>query len=228
MISYDVLLQTCFPIDIGIIYPGFDGDGGNYGRFYDAIMISYGRPSVTPVNEDEATALIIANLVCLLIYELFPSSAYHPIQVVLDHKRYILEPVFALAFTICSLICSVRVDVDVHRKYFISQGVREVFKYVILCGETFLPVPLMVGDGIMPTESDTNSCCVNNKWRCNKDELFLITVHGPSGGDFDVVFPDSILSNLKEMDRLRFDWMGDYTLSIVVRNCSLPIRYVYY
>ena len=39
----------------------------------------------------------------------------------------------------------------------------------------------------MPTYSDNNSWRVQNEESCNKDELFLSTVHGPSGEDFYVV-----------------------------------------
>ena len=222
-VSESVLLRPCFLLDIGGGYPGLDGAGGDDGRFCGAVMTSYGTRSVNPHDKDEATAAMIADVVCPLIDELFPTDADHPVQVISEPGRYFVESAFAL----CSRIYSVRVDADGRRHYFIAQGVRGVFKDVLLCGETFLPVPLRIGDGIVPTDSDTNGCRVQNEERCEKDELFPSTVHGPSGEDFDVVCPDSLLPNLIEGDWLTFDRMGAYTLSIAARSGSLPIRYVY-
>ena len=131
------------------------------------------------------------------------------------------------ASALCSRIYSVRLDADARRHYFITQGVQGVFKYVLLCGNNFVPFPLSIGDGIMTTDSDTGSYQVQNEERCKKYELFPSTAHGPSGEYFDVVRPDFILPNFIEGDCITFDWMGAYKLSIAARSGSLTIIYVY-
>ena len=164
-------------------------------------MTSHGKRSVNPVDEDNSTAVMISNVAFPLIDELFPANSYHPVKVILELGRYFVELVFAL----CSRIYSVRVDADERRHYFISKGVRGFLKDTLLCGETLLPVPLRIGGGFIPTDSDNKSCRIQNKSRCKKYGLFSSTVHVPSGEDFDVVCPNYLLPNLTEGSWLKFD-----------------------
>ena len=147
-VSDNVILQSCFLLDIGVGYPSLDGYRGSNGRFFGAMMTSYVKLSVNPGDEDYSTVAMINDLVCPLIDELFPSNAEHPIQVILDPGQHFMK----LVFTICSRIYSVRVDADRRWNYFIAQGVRGFFKYVLFCGDTLLSVPLSIGDEIIPTD----------------------------------------------------------------------------
>ena len=45
-------------------------------------MTSYGKLSVKPGDKDEATVVIIKNVVCTLIDELLPDNLDHPVQVI--------------------------------------------------------------------------------------------------------------------------------------------------
>jgi diaminopimelate decarboxylase len=96
------------------------------------------------------------------------------------------------------------------REYKIAHGVHGVFKDVLLCGESFVPMAL-------PQEDDKG-----------KHELLLFPsrVQGPSGDPNDVVCADCQLPDLQVGDWLVFDRMGAYTLSIASRTGRPIVRYV--
>ena len=196
----------CRLLDIGGGYPGFDGSEHEYGRFVGEHVC---MDSNDAISEEETTASI-ALAVTPLLEELFPLDDSR-VNIISEPGRYFVEA----AYAVCSRIYSVRVekdenDVQVHRHYYIAQGVQGVFKDVLLCGEEFIPIPLK-----METSREENS-----------EPLCASTVHGPSGRDFDIVCKARLLPKLNVGDWLLFDRMGAYTLSIAARSGTLPIRHV--
>jgi len=195
----------CRLLDIGGGYPGFDGSEGEYERFGGEDSLNC---SVDAVPEEE-TAAKIASAVMPLVDKLFPKTKSN-VQIISEPGRYFVEA----AYAVCSRIYSVRVDrdendIEVHRHYYIAQGVQGVFKDVVLCGEEFLPIPLKMNQ----SQQEDEIVCVS-------------TVHGPTSEEFDIVCKALPLPKLEVGDWLIFDRMGAYTLSIAARSGRLPIRHV--
>ncbi len=200
--------EKCWLLDIGGGYPGRDGVGGDYGRFVGSdSQESCTTEPVDAATQDSDTTIKIANIVTPLLDELYPVDSSH-VQVISEPGRYFVEGAFAL----CSRIYRVVIDPQsAHRHYYIAQGVQGVFKDCVLCGESFLPIPLA-----LERSSD------------NEDAPPLVpsTVHGPSGEDYDIICRDYPLPVLQTGDWLIFDRMGAYTLSIAARNGRPPVRYL--
>jgi hypothetical protein len=132
--------EKCWLLDIGGGYPGQDGVGGDYGRFAgsNSQESATGDEPVDEETQDSETTVKIANIVTPLLDELYPVDKSH-VQVISEPGRYFVESAFAL----CSRIYRVVVDPESgHRHYYIAQGVQGVFKDCVLCGESFLPIPL--------------------------------------------------------------------------------------
>eukprot|EP01083_Nonionella_stella_P210739 762623_1 len=214
-------MPECTLLDIGGGYPGLCGAGGDSSRF-SSVKSSFDKAeSVGSSHENneidmggiqsDNTAHAIAKVVTPLVDELFcPDGS--PIQIISEPGRYFVES----AFIYCARIYSAKVDDDDgKRHYFIAQGVQGLFKDVLLCDETFTPIPLKVTESNATAENISNSA------------LLQSAVHGPSGENFDIVSSkDCMLPALNVGDWLIFDRMGAYTLSIAARNSSLPVRYV--
>ena len=201
--------DVCSILDIGGGYPGYDGVGGDFCRFD-----SYCNDNTLAIGQsdkyspDTESTYKIAQIVSPLVNDLFPSS--ENFDIISEPGRYFVEAAFAY----CARIYSVKnqasgVNSDLHKIYYIAQGVQGLFKDVILCDEIFTPIPLQL-----------EKCDESNQ------TLFPSTILGPSGEDFDIVCKDCMLPDMDEGDWLIFDRMGAYTLSIAARNSSLPIRYV--
>lgn len=214
-------MPECTLLDIGGGYPGLCGVGGDSSRFssvktdfdkVQGIVSSHEYNAIGSCgSQSDSTAHAIAKVVTPLVDELFcPDES--PIQVISEPGRYFVES----AFIYCARVYSAKVDDDDgKRHYFIAQGVQGLFKDVLLCDETFTPIPLKVTETNATTVSSDNSA------------LFQSIVHGPSGENFDIVSSnDCMLPALNVGDWLIFDRMGAYTLSIAARNSSLPVRYV--
>lgn len=201
-----------FILDIGGGYPGIDGCGGDGKRFCH-------RDSTDPVHESfpdqigehDSTALI-AQAVTPLLRDVFQHDK--TVQFVAEPGRYFVEAAFALCSRIYKVLRSDGKDGKPHFHYFISHGVKGVFKDTVLCGETFTPKALCV-----ESTRDESSCDKST-------ELFASTVHGPSGEDYDLVCPNIHLPKLEVSDWLLFDRMGAYTMSIASRSGQPPVRYV--
>jgi ornithine decarboxylase len=202
--------EKCWLLDIGGGYPGKDGMGGDCGRFVgsDSLESATDEPGDVETGDSETTVKI-ANIVTPLLDKLYPVDTSH-VQFISEPGRYFVEGAFAL----CSRIYRVVVDpgVSAHRHYYIAQGVQGVFKDCVLCGESFLPIPLALerpsdGEGTAPS-------------------VVPSTVHGPSGEDYDIICRDYPLPVLQTGDWLIFDRMGAYTLSIAARNGRPPVRYL--
>lgn len=202
-------IPACGLLDIGGGYPGFDGSEGTYGRFVGEHPPPRAETENDDVVEEETTAQI-ASVLMPLVDKLFPEEE-SSVQIISEPGRYFVEA----AYAVCSRIYSVRVEKDengtqIHRHYYIAQGVQGVFKDVMLCGEEFVPIPLKMDES-----------------RRQEDETtYLSTVHGPSSQDFDIVCKALSLPRLEVGDWLIFDRMGAYTLSIAARSGRLPIRHV--
>lgn len=222
--------SVCTVLDIGGGYPGMDGVGGDWHRFTakqhdlvqpESIIEKEGEKQEEEGHDtlvespSEETAKNIAALVTPLIDELFPVDKT-PVQVISEPGRYFVEAAFAY----CARIYSAKEDTESgERHYFIAQGVHGLFKDILLCDESFIPVPLMVrGD-----EATGNVCLDDTR---SEEDLYDSVVHGPSGEKFDLVCKSCKLPKLQVGDWLIFDRMGAYTLSIAARNSSLPVRYV--
>lgn len=216
--------SECTLLDIGGGYPGMDGVGGDLHRFtarkhdlyHQAEMeVVDGSSGENKTENEEESAKNIAALVTPLVDDLFPVNET-PIQIISEPGRYFVEAAFAY----CARIYSAREDsVSGHRHYFIAQGVHGLFKDILLCDETFIPIPLMVSEDV-----ETGQVSLDNT-RSDED-LYDSVVHGPSGEKFDLVCKSCKLPKLQVGDWLIFDRMGAYTLSIAARNSSLPVRYV--
>eukprot|EP00957_Ditylum_brightwellii_P087489 6659825-Ditylum_brightwellii.AAC.1 len=247
----NLMYTPCHVLDIGGGYPGYDGVGGDIQRFcgggcFDDFFdgnngtVSGQRKDESEGGEEEETASKIAQVVTPLLDKLFPlnlqdndnqTPSLSSLNIISEPGRYFVEAAFAL----CSRIYSVRLeegDFDNGRRqrrhYYIAQGVHGVFKDALLCDESFVPIPLRIGDEddddyVELNDNDTFPVATHTT---SEEELYHSTVHGPSGEVFDVVCPDCQLPGLNVGDWLIFDRMGAYTLSIAARGGRLPIRYV--
>jgi len=281
--------KRCTLLDIGGGYPGWDGVGGDVGRFSGGVCR---QPICLPgdggdeddeyreegdcsidINEEkekeeEDTTYKISQVVTPLINELFPPATDDddddndtgdinpPLQIIAEPGRYFVEAAFAY----CARIYTTRID-DIagddngaggggkQYHYYIAQGVRGLFKDVLLCGETFTPIPLVVDEERIYNHQRSTTTDINTKSYTTTDDdvtemkpkteeedkqsqpqsqvLYPSTVHGPSGESFDIVCQECHLPALKIGDWLIFDRMGAYTISIAARNSCLPIRYVF-
>jgi ornithine decarboxylase len=224
------LFRSCTLLDIGGGFPGIDGHGGDIGRFSGAPHkpTDVSQHHAQPQNIEDTTTSSIAAVVTPLVDQLFSvqeeDSNHEPIQIISEPGRYFVEAAFALCSRIYSKRIGERVIIEksetdngssssiFRRHYYIAQGVQGVFKDVLLCGESFLPIPLHMQE---KDDSEKNH------------QLYPSTIHGPSGEDIDVVCLDCMLPELENGDWLLFDRMGAYTLSIAASSGSLPIRYVF-
>ena len=154
--------QECTLLDIGGGYPGIDGAGADTNRF-----VSTGGSNLQVIESDnEESAYQIAAVVTPLLDELFPPDA-SPINIISEPGRYFVKA----AFIYCARICSVKdEDKDGRRHYFIAQGFHGLFKDILLCDESFIPIPLMIkyedGGASLDTER-------------SKEDIFDSVVHGP-------------------------------------------------
>ena len=196
----EVMDEPCTLLDMGGGYPGWDGCGGDEGRFSGESVDS---DTSNDISEAEEYTKDIAEAVVPVLDELFPESET-PV-ILSEPGRYFVEAAFGLA----SRIIKVRRDENNVRHYNIGHGVQGVFKDVLLCDETFPPIPLT-----MVTKSDNDS-----------DQLLPSVVHGPGGDDYDIVCKDCQLPELQVGDCLVFDRMGAYTISIASRTGRPIIRY---
>ena len=227
--------QECRLLDIGGGYPGVDAIGADTHRFSSTTCTITSTGTAHAINDDYeqqdnvSTAYQVSTVVTPLIDNLFPADK-SPIQVISEPGRYFVEA----AFIYCARIYSVKAeqDEDKKRHYYISQGVHGLFKDVLLCDESFTPIPLMInydegdaGAGV-GVGAGAGAGASLDTTRPN-EAVFDSIVHGPSGEDFDVVCKACKLPKLTIGDWLIFDRMGAYTLSIAARNSSLPVRYVF-
>lgn len=222
--------RRCRLIDIGGGFPGRDGCGADGGRFVGNNETSIAGMEAAKDGNEQETALKISEAVVPLLEELYPTSGSNndgglskgsDFLFIAEPGRYFVEAAFAL----CSRIYRVKIvegkqgadgsSQEEHRHYYIGQGVQGVFKDCILCGESFLPVPLAIESAGDDSENSREGL-----------DPVPCTVHGPSGEDYDVVCRDHPLPPLEVGDWLLFDRMGAYTLSIAARSGRPAIRYV--
>jgi ornithine decarboxylase len=217
-------LPPCWLLDIGGGFPGRDGC-----KFEEpfmkmpALQRFTGAGTTSSLDDDDQqddkeTAKNIAHAINPLLEELFPAATTN-VQIISEPGRYFVEAAFAL----CSRIYRVQKEGDIMH-YTIAQGVQGVFKDVVLCGESFRPIPLQ---RMLPNTTTTTTIDDNNDDDHPKAvAVFSSTIHGPSGEDYDIVCPSIELPLLQVGDWLLFDRMGAYTLSISARSGRPPIRYV--
>lgn len=222
------LPSKCWLLDMGGGYPGWDGNGGDVGRFSGRRLSENQHP--TSVSESEKIPEVtadIAKVVVPILDELFPSDQYSRIS---EPGRYFVEAAFMLA----SRIYKVEVIEDAKtnqrlQHYTIGHGVQGVFKDVVLCGESFVPIPLRHSMVLLEEEQgqqEENSNTTATLQQQQEQLLKTSVVHGPSGEDYDIVCADCQLPELQVGDWLLFDRMGAYTLSIASRTGRPVIRYV--
>jgi ornithine decarboxylase len=215
----------CWLLDMGGGYPGWDGAGGDVGRF-SGRSSSSSSTSLSRTNhhgnpeEIQESAADIAKVVVPILDNLFPSDQYTRIS---EPGRYFVEAAFMLA----SRIYKVRTDEKTGLcHYTIGHGVQGVFKDVVLCGESFVPIPLRHSMVLEEEKKDAVQEEANNTTQQQQQQLKSSVVRGPSGEDYDIVCGDCQLPELQVGDWLLFDRMGAYTLSIASRTGRPIIRYV--
>ena len=224
--------NRCWMLDMGGGYPGWDGIGGDEGRFSGAPLSSPRclKDADESVTHSHETTLKISRAVNPVLDELFPISNYGdedgcvnfygdrgqggqrllqqpPMTIISEPGRYFCEAAFGLV----SRIYKVTKDAENRYHYTIGHGVQGVFKDVLLCGESFPPISLSM--------SSAGDAAGEVKYHPS-------TVHGPSGDELDVVCANCQLPALTVNDYLVFDRMGAYTLSIASRTGRPIIRYV--
>lgn len=190
--------HKCWLIDIGGGFPGWDGIGGDFGRF----CADSGVQDEARKSENAESTRAIAEAIQPALNR-FSKDGY---QIISEPGRFFVEAAASLA----SRIYHKRTVDDessssVVREYKIAHGVQGVFKDVMLCGEVFRPLPLV-------PETDQHKI------------LFDSTVRGP--GEQDIVCELCQLPDLEIGDWLVFDRMGAYTLSIASRTGKPVMLYV--
>jgi ornithine decarboxylase len=204
--------KKCTVLDMGGGYPGWDGIGGDMNRFSATPAVFQSTTTMDNGNEkgegdDHADSTrAIADVVVPLLDKWFPPEE---ITVISEPGRYFVEAAFILA----SRIYKVDETFADHRHYTIGHGVQGVFKDVLLCGESFLPIPLAMNKSTNNDNEDGKTTIAS-------------TVYGPSGDALDIVCANCQLPCLQVGDWLLFDRMGAYTLSIASRTGRPVIRYV--
>jgi ornithine decarboxylase len=216
------LPSKCWLLDMGGGYPGWDGNGGDVGRFSGTTSClsenhNHDPKSTSTSSENiPESAADIAKVVVPILDDLFPSDQYTRIS---EPGRYFVEAAFMLA----SRIYKVGIDDKTQRRHYtIGHGVQGVFKDVVLCGESFVPIPLRHSTVLDEEETREENTTTTEQ----KQLLKTSVVHGPSGEDYDIVCGDCQLPELQVGDWLLFDRMGAYTLSIASRTGRPVIRYV--
>jgi ornithine decarboxylase len=213
--QYDLQPEKCWLLDIGGGFPGYDGwtDVGVDTERFSAnpstcanatpLLTEERDSSRDPVEDSSSleTAYNVAQAINPLLDELFPPSS-SSVEIIAEPGRYFVEA----AFCLCSRIYRVQKDTSssnnsniVH--YTIAQGVQGLFKDVLLCGESFQPIPLKLHH-----HHESTTLTLRPSW-----------IHGPSGEDYDVICKTN-LPELQVGDWLLFDRMGAYTLSISARS----------
>jgi ornithine decarboxylase len=196
--------HKCWLIDIGGGFPGWDGMGGDYGRFSNDGN-QFDKEQSTGTLSPETT-LLIAEAIGPSLQE-FVRDGY---QVIAEPGRYFVEAAICLASRIYQKMEITEIGSNqITREYKIAHGVEGVFRDVVLCGESFCPIPLQ--------RNTTNG---------NRSELFPCRVLGPSSNNQDVICDKYQLPKLEIGDWLVFDRMGAYTLSIASRAGRPVIFYV--
>lgn len=136
--------DRCWLVDIGGGYPGYDGAGGDLGRFLGTKQIQ----EMPDTNGDKVeTAADVAAAVVPLVDELSTAS----LQFIAEPGRYFVEA----AFVLCSRIYRTRVDDKGSRHYYIAHGVQGLFKDCVLCGESFWPIPYSTSHPLQGSASST-------------------------------------------------------------------------
>jgi ornithine decarboxylase len=235
MTTATTLPFKCWLLDMGGGYPGWDGNGGDVGRFSGRCLSENHHPTSTFESEKIPEATVdIAKVVVPILDELFPADQYTRIS---EPGRYFVEAAFMLASRIYKVGV---VDVDDDDKttqcrqhYTIGHGVQGVFKDVVLCGESFLPIPLRHSMVLLEEEQgqqeeniNINTTTAPQQQQQQGQLLKTSVVYGPSGEDYDIVCADCQLPELQVGDWLLFDRMGAYTLSIASRTGRPITRYV--
>jgi ornithine decarboxylase len=192
--------HKCWLIDIGGGFPGWDGVGGDSGRFSS----QSNNQGVACDAESPESTRAIAEAMQPSLQEFFKDGY----QIISEPGRFFVEAAVCLASRIYHkrIVNKLEYCTPI-REYKIAHGVQGVFKDVLLCGEYFRPLPLVPGN--------------------NQDMvLFDSQVRGPSSGEQDVVCAQCSLPELEVGDWLVFDRMGAYALSIASRTGRPVMCYV--
>ena len=202
-------------MDIGGRFPRWDGLGGDHARFSRSHSGDAKTTTTNHVQSDtdddpsETTATIAT-----AIQPLLQDFRNNGLTLIAEPGRYFVEAAACLVSRIYKTYQEGDTTV-----YQIAHGVHGVFKDVLLCNESFVPMALLLN------EQQHN----NNM---DDDEASSLLFHssrirGPSGDPNDVVCAECQLpSSLQVGDWLVFDRMGAYTLSIASRTGRPIVRYV--
>jgi ornithine decarboxylase len=152
----------CSLLDIGGGYPGWDGRGGDVGRFV-------GTANHEVDEQGEVTAANIAEAVIPQIKAL--DDTHSGISCLAEPGRYFCEG----SFILCSRIYR-RSIVDDHYHYYIAHGVEGLFKDVILVGESFTPIPLVEPTDKLQLSTVHGPSGKDQDVICSSVELPILTV----------------------------------------------------
>jgi ornithine decarboxylase len=200
-------IKKCWLLDIGGGFPGWDGLGGDHTRFSGT---SGNTKTTTNVQSDDPdTTAAIATAIQPLLQDFRKNG----LTLIAEPGRYFVEAAACLVSRIYKTYQEGDTTV-----YQIAHGVHGVFKDVLLCNESFVPMALLKAHGDDDDDDDDNSSSF----------LFHSSrIRGPSGDPNDVVCAECQLpTSLQVGDWLVFDRMGAYTLSIASRTGRPIVRYV--
>jgi len=178
-------------LDIGGGFPGIDGS--------------------EDTEEQQFSTEDIANVVNPFIQEHFPAEMN--VEVIAEPGRYFVQACqrFVAEIYAKRWVPSVpKQSISEGKKavYFISEGVYGCFKDVLLCEETFTPIPL---------KRDSNDVL-------NDQVCFESSINGPSGNSKDCIVNTITLPELEEGDLVYFDRFGAYTVSVASYEWSEAIK----
>ena len=228
--------SNCWLLDIGGGFPGWDGLDGDQNRFSgrtkNCDTLSQDTAPVTPAPSSLPNTIAtkdIANAIRNQLQEFHNQG----ITIIAEPGRYFVEGSACLASRIYKKEMVRNHDGVLIREYKIPHGVHGVFKDVLLCGESFVPIPLKQqgeGYGDFSLSYDNG----RDQEQQQHEVLYPSRICGPmaekheAGGccRVDIVCEHCQLPDLQVGDFLVFDRMGAYTISIASRTGQPVVRYV--
>lgn len=221
--------HRCSLIDIGGGFPGWDGLGGDHKRFSSYVSSKNGSSKDDSTSTDEVAAVETTRAIAEAIQPSLQAFAKEGYHIIAEPGRFFVEAAAGLVSRIYDKqiltvpgTTSQNQNQTSIRVYKIAHGVQGVFKDVLLCDESFTPLPLSC--------SNTYDDCDDDNINDDSVRVFQSRILGPTSsslsGKNDVVCPACELPDLQVGDWLCFDRMGAYTLSIASRAGRPVICYV--
>lgn len=167
-----------------------------YGFFMNLLDLGGGWAGLLGENELNNPILDDAAAVVNNALEKYGFNEVKDLKIISEPGRYFNERTISVGCTVTEVVR--RGDRFIYR---LNEGVRGVFKDLLLCGLDFRVIPLK-RDGL-----DLEKKCPSS-------------IIGPSGRKNDVIVEDMELPEMKVGDHILFTRMGAYTISL----SALPVR----